>query len=64
MLLRIDAVLDLVELCDGHALIADLLEYLHRITDTALQQQPARALRHHEHANQSTTAGMDASASM
>ena len=50
MLLRIDAVLDLVELGDGHALIADLLEYLHRIADTALQQQPARALRHHEHA--------------
>ena len=38
------------ELGDGHALIADLLEYLHRIADTALQQQPARALRHHEHA--------------
>ena len=50
MLLRVDAVLDLVELCNSHALIADFLEYLHRIADAALQQQPARALWHHEHA--------------
>ena len=48
--LGVDAVLDLIELGNGHALIADLLEDLHRIADAALQQEPARALRHHEHA--------------
>ena len=50
MFLGVDAVLDLIELGNGHALIADLLEDLHRIADAALQQEPARALRHHEHA--------------